>query len=44
MVEVTFTRSHWIGKDYRFTIRAGHGPRIAINCLAPGGTKPGVGC
>jgi hypothetical protein len=44
VVEVAITRSNWIGKDYRFTILGGHAPRIGINCLAPGGTKPGVGC
>jgi hypothetical protein len=43
-VTVRLTRRHWVGKYYSFTIRAGRAPLIRTNCLAPGGTKPGVGC
>jgi hypothetical protein len=43
-ITVTITRPEWVGKSYVFRIRAGHGPRIAIGCLAPGSAKPGVGC
>jgi adhesin/invasin len=41
---VTITRSKWIGKYYLFTIRAGRAPQVHIDCLAPGKTRPGVGC
>jgi Bacterial Ig-like domain (group 3) len=43
-ITVELSRPHWIGKDYRFTIRARHAPRIQIDCLAPAGSRPGVGC
>jgi hypothetical protein len=43
-ITVTITRPQWVGKSYVFRIRAGHGPRIGIGCLAPGFSKPGVGC
>jgi hypothetical protein len=43
-ITVTITRPQWVGKSYVFRIRAGHGPRIGIGCLAPGFAKPGVGC
>jgi hypothetical protein len=41
---VDLVRANWIGKDYRFRIRGGLGPRVSISCLAPGGTSPGAGC
>jgi hypothetical protein len=41
---VAITHSKWVGKYYRFTIRAGHRPTIAESCLAVNGTRPGVGC
>ncbi|HUE28079.1 MAG TPA: Ig-like domain repeat protein [Solirubrobacteraceae bacterium] len=41
---ITITRPSWIGKYYSFTVRARRAPRITINCLAPGGTRPGAGC
>ena len=41
---VAITHSSWVGKYYRFTIRAGHRPLIAESCLAVNGTRPGVGC
>jgi hypothetical protein len=43
-ITVEITRSSWIGKYYLFAMRAGRDPRIRIACLAPGGTRPGVGC
>ena len=43
-VTIEITQPSWIGKYYTFTIRAGKGPRIAIGCIAPGGTRLGVGC
>jgi Bacterial Ig-like domain (group 3)/Invasin, domain 3 len=43
-ITVLISRPTWIGKYYRFVIKAGRPPRIQINCLAPGATRPGVGC
>lgn len=43
-ITVAITRPGWIGKYYRFTIRAGRSPRIQIACLATGTTRPGVAC
>jgi hypothetical protein len=43
-ITVEFTEAGWIGKYYGFTIRAGHKPVYQISCLAPGSTRPGVGC
>jgi adhesin/invasin len=33
-----------VGKYFRFTMRSGAPPATFSSCLAPGGTKPGVGC
>jgi adhesin/invasin len=41
---VMIRRPGWVGKYYKFTIRAGNNPTIQISCLAPGGSRPGVGC
>ena len=41
---VMIRRSGWVGKYYKFTIRAGNQPTIQISCLAPNRTRPGVGC
>jgi hypothetical protein len=41
---VQITRSGWIGKSYVFAMRRSRGPRVQIACLAPRGTRPGVGC
>jgi large repetitive protein len=41
---VQITRSGWIGKSYVFDMRRSRGPRVQIACLAPRGTRPGVGC
>ena len=43
-ITVMIRRPNWIGKYYKFTIRAGNRPGIQIACLAVGGTRPGVGC
>ena len=43
-IVIEILRPNWIGKYYRFTIRAQHGPRILISCLSPGRGQPGVGC
>jgi hypothetical protein len=43
-ITVMITRPGWIGKYYIFAVRARRGPRVQISCLAPGGTRPGVGC
>jgi Bacterial Ig-like domain (group 3) len=43
-IGIMITRSGWVGKYYSFTIRASNAPRTRISCLAPGATKPGVGC
>ncbi len=43
-ITVTILLPHWVGKYYSFTIRARQGPRIKIECTAPGQTRPGVGC
>jgi len=43
-VMVKIIRSRWIGKYYAFVMRARHAPRVEISCLAPGVSRPGVGC
>jgi hypothetical protein len=43
-ITVLIRRPSWIGKYYSFAIRSRRGPRIQIGCLAPGNTRPGVGC
>ena len=43
-ITVEVIRPNWIGKYYRFTVRAGRGPRFQIACLAPGASVPGAGC
>jgi Bacterial Ig-like domain (group 3)/Invasin, domain 3 len=43
-IVVMIRRPGWIGKYYKFTIRAGSKPGIQIACLAVGGSRPGVGC
>jgi len=44
--QLTILISHpsYIGKYYRFTVRARKSPTVAIACLAPGSTMPGEGC
>jgi Bacterial Ig-like domain (group 3)/Invasin, domain 3 len=43
-ISVHITRHGWTGKSYTFAMRARRGPLIRIACLAPGGTRPGLGC
>lgn len=43
-ITVTITRPGWTGKYYQFTVRAGRPPRVQVACLAPGSSRPGVGC
>jgi hypothetical protein len=43
-IVIELSRPGWIGKYYRFKVRAGHAPRVKISCLAPGATRPSVGC
>jgi hypothetical protein len=43
-VAVEIVLPEWVGKYYRFTMRARRGPRVQIACLAPGGSIPGAGC
>ena len=43
-ITIRITRSDWVGKYYSFAIVAGKPPNIALSCLAPGSTRPGVGC
>jgi hypothetical protein len=43
-ITVEITERGWIGKYFSFTIRAGRPPMLKVSCLAPGSTRPGVGC
>jgi Bacterial Ig-like domain (group 3)/Invasin, domain 3 len=43
-LSVRIIRRGWIGRYFMFTVRARRGPQIQIACLAPGGSRPGVGC
>jgi adhesin/invasin len=43
-ITVMIRRPNWVGKYYKFTIRAGNKPGIQIACLGVGGSRPGVGC
>jgi hypothetical protein len=43
-ITVRLTRPHWIGKQYRFSIRAAQAPNVQILCVAPGAKRAGVGC
>jgi hypothetical protein len=43
-VTITVTHARYVGKYYRFTIRARRQPSVKISCLAVGSSKPGVGC
>ena len=41
---ITIVRPNWIGTYYGFVVRSGRPPQVKVSCLAPGSTKPGVGC
>ncbi len=43
-ITVLVSRKSWVGKHYTFTMQARRGPAIAISCMAPGETRPGVRC
>jgi len=43
-VTIEIVHPAWIGKYYSFVIQSGRPPRVRISCLAPGATRPGVGC
>ncbi len=43
-ITVRLTHRSWVGKYYSFTIRKSRAPLIKVSCLAPGKTRPGVGC
>jgi hypothetical protein len=44
VLTIELTRPDWIGKAYVITIRSGQKPIDQIKCIAPGSTRPGVGC
>jgi hypothetical protein len=41
---VMVIRPNWLGRYYGFVVRSGQEPQVKVSCLAPGSTKPGVGC
>jgi hypothetical protein len=43
-VTVTISRTHDIGKYYRFVVRRSLAPSVRIRCLAPGALFPGKRC
>jgi hypothetical protein len=43
-ITVAITRPQWIGKYYLFDTRAGRAPRVRVDCLVPGRTRPGAPC
>jgi hypothetical protein len=43
-ITVIVSRPQWVAKYYTFTVRAARGPKSQVSCLAPGRTRPGVGC
>jgi hypothetical protein len=43
-ITVAIIKAGWVGKYYRFTMRAGHRPRVWYACTAPGTTTPGAPC
>jgi hypothetical protein len=42
-ITIDILHGGWIGKYYKFRVRAGQGPQIQIACLPPGRTHPGAG-
>jgi Bacterial Ig-like domain (group 3)/Invasin, domain 3 len=44
LLVIEVVKSGMIGKYYGFKIEAHAGPAVRIACLAPGGSRPGVGC
>ena len=43
-IMIKVVRARWIGKYYGFVMRARRAPKIRVACLAPGSSRPGVGC
>jgi Big-like domain-containing protein/invasin-like protein len=43
-ITIEILKPRWVGRYFVFVMRAGHGPRVRIGCLAPGATRPNVGC
>jgi hypothetical protein len=43
-ITIEILRAGWVGKVYLFMIRPGRHSQIRISCLAPGFSKPGIGC
>jgi hypothetical protein len=43
-ITIIIRRPRYIGKYYRFTMRARRQPLVRIDCLALNSTRPGVGC
>jgi hypothetical protein len=43
-ITIRITRPKWVGKYYAFKMQSGQPPGIVVNCLAPGASRPGVGC
>jgi hypothetical protein len=44
VITIEIIRAGWIGKVYRFKVGPGREPLVQISCLAPGSSRPGVGC
>ena len=43
-LQIAIRRLRYIGKYYRFRVRAGRPPAVLISCLAQGSGVPGAGC
>jgi Invasin, domain 3 len=43
-ITIAITQPQSMGKYYRFTVRAGHAPRLQVTCLVPGATRRGAPC
>ena len=43
-VTITISRQRFVGKYYRFVVRARKQPAVKISCLTPGSDQPGAGC
>jgi hypothetical protein len=43
-ITVEIRRAGWVAKFYSILIRPGRQPQVRISCLAPGFSKPGIGC
>jgi streptogramin lyase len=43
-ISISVVKAGWIGKSFAFTMRLDAAPRVQVECLAPGSSKPGQGC